>query len=127
MNWSLSDNTEAPNVEAIYKQMCGRNGLDVAFVSNSGNDERHGIVVVERNEMGENSAVDCKESGAERNESDVNRSVSNVDHNGVLTSDVAHSIFQIATLAGKRFPQHFQTGRKLNVTPATLALVGKIT
>ena len=37
-----------------------------------------------------------------------------------VTGDVAHSIFQLATLARKKFGQHYQPGRKLDFTPATI-------
>ena len=35
-------------------------------------------------------------------------------------SDVAHSIFQLGTLARKKYAQHYQPGRKSIFTPATL-------
>ena len=35
-------------------------------------------------------------------------------------SDLAHSIFQLASLALKKFAQLFQPGRKFDFTPATL-------
>ena len=37
-----------------------------------------------------------------------------------VTGDVAQSIFQLATLARKKFTQHYQPGRKSIFTPTTL-------
>ena len=53
--------------------------------------------------------------------SDVDGSMSDVNPNGGgVTEDVAHSIFQLGTLARKKFAQHYQPGRKSIFTPATL-------
>ena len=71
MNWSLPDFTAPSNAEEIYKQMCDRNGVDVALVSHGGSED-------------------------------------------------AHTIFQLGTLARKKFAQHYQPGRKSIFTPATL-------
>ena len=65
MNWSLSDYTAPPNADESYKQMCGGNGLDLAWVGNR--------VMVERNRMVESGAVEHNCSGAERKGSDVDR------------------------------------------------------
>ena len=103
--------------------MCGRNGLDVALMDNSGMDEGNGMIVVERNGIVENSVVDAHESDVERNGRDVARNESDVAGGGRdgnvtvnVTSDLDHSIFQVATLARKMFPQLFQPGRKLDFT-----------
>ena len=85
MNWSLPNFSAPSNAEEIYKQMCGRNGVDVVLVNNAGSEEGKGIV--------ENN----------------------------VTDDVAHSIFQLGSLARKKFAQHFQPGRKLVFTPATFS------
>ena len=111
--------------------------------------ESSGIVVAERNRMIEScslarneSAVDCNGRDVARNECDVDESrrdangtgsdarcsVRDVDgkqrivdpSGGGVTSDVAHSIFQLTTFARKNFAQHYQPGRKLDYTPATL-------
>ena len=72
------------------------------------------------------SGAEPKENDAERiendvirNERDVGRMESDVSRNAGVTSDVVHSIFQIATLAWKNFAQFFQLGRKLDFTHAT--------
>ena len=44
MNWSLPDFTAPSNAEEIYKQVCGRNGVDVVLVNNAGSEEGKGIV-----------------------------------------------------------------------------------
>ena len=78
---------------------------------------------VERNE----SIVHRNGRDVARNGSTVDRKKSNVDGsrrdaNGTdnVTSDVTHSIFQLATLARKKLAQHFHPCRKLDFTPATL-------
>ena len=120
MNWSLPDYTAPPDAEEIFNQMCRRNGLVDALVGNSGRDEAHGMVVADRKGMVESSVVERSESDVDRNENDVARKESDVNPNGGVTSDVAHSIFQLATLARKKFAQHYQPGRKSIFTPATL-------
>ena len=144
MNRSGSDYSSPPDAELSYNKMCWRNGHDVGWYGNSGRDELNDMVMVERNGMAKCSDVDrsvrdvdgivsdvrCSGSDGDRKESIVNRSVraddgeSNVhgssrDVNGTVnvTSDVAHSIFQLATLARKKFAQHFQPGRKLDFSP----------
>ena len=126
MNWSLPDYTAPPDAEEIFNQMCGRNGLDVEW------DDQRGLE--EGNSMVESSVVDPHESDVERNgrdvarnecdfdgsRRDVNGKESIVDGSSHVTSDVTHSIFQLATLARKKFAKHFQPGRKLDITPATL-------
>ena len=119
MKWSLPDYTEPPDAEEIFNQMSRRNGLVVALVGNSGR--------VERNGMGESSVVhphendvDCNGNSVGCRESDVDGSRRDVNGTVIVTSDVTHSIFQLATLARKKFAQLFQRGRKLDFTPATL-------
>ena len=120
MNWSLPDYNAPLNAEEIYNQMCGRNGLVVELVGKSCRDAGNGMVVADRNGMVESSVVDRSESDVARNSSDVARKERDVNPNGGVRSDVAHSIFQDATLAGKKFGKHFQPGRKLDFTTATL-------
>ena len=104
MHWALPDYAARPNDEEIYNQMSRRNGLDVPLLVNSGRDDDPGVVGDEHNRMLESIGVTL--SGR------------NVDRNGGDTSDVAHSIFQLANLARRKFAQHYQTGRKLDFTPA---------
>ena len=87
MNWSLPDFTARSNAEEIYKQMCGRNGVDVALVRHGGSEEGKGIV--------ENNVVDPPNRDIERTGSFVHCNESVVDpHEG----DVAHAIFQPLSL-----------------------------
>ena len=112
MNWSLPDYTAPPNAEEIFNQMWERNGLDVALVGHNGSDERNGKF--------ERRGAEHNGRDVARNECDVDCSVGIVDGCSHLTSDVAHSIFQLASLARKKFAQHLQPGRKLIFTPRTL-------
>ena len=64
--------------------------------------------------------VDGTGSDARCSESDVARKESDVNPNGGVRSDVTHSLFQLATLARKKFAQHYQSGRKSIFTPETL-------
>ena len=73
------------------------------------------------------SSVGCKESDVDGSRRDVNGKESIVDGSrrevyGTVNvrSDVTHSIFQLATLARKKFAQHYQSGRKSIFTPETL-------
>ena len=109
MNWSLPDYTAPLNAEEIFNQMWRRNGLVVALVGNSGRVERNGI--------GESSVVHPHENDVARNgrdvaskESDVDGSRRDVNGTVIVTSDVTHSIFKLATLARKKFAQLFQPG-----------------
>ena len=120
MNWSLPDYTAPPDAEEIFNQMCGRHGLVVALVGNSGSDEGNGMIVADRKGMVESSVVERTESDVDRSESDAARKESDVNPNGGVTSDVAHTIFQLGTLARRKFAQHYQPGRKSIFTPATL-------
>ena len=147
MNWSLRDYTAPLDAEEIYNQMWERNGLDVAVMGYCGMDGCSGMVessvfdphendvegsgsIVHRNERG----VDRKESNVDGSLRDVNGKESIVDGSsrdvkatesivdGTFhgTADLAHSIYELATLARKRFAQLFQPGRKLLYTPPTL-------
>ena len=107
--------------------MSGRNGLDVSLMGNSGKDDGKGMSVVERNGMVESCFFDPLESDVEGNGRDVAGNECDVDRcrrdaNGTVnvTSDLAHSIFQLAPLARKMFPQMFQQGRKLDYSPARI-------
>ena len=161
MNWSLPDFNGPSNAEEIYKQMCGRNGVDVALVSHGGREEGKGIVensVVDppnRDIERTGSFVHCNESVVDPHESDVDESRRHVngkesivdgsrrdvngtrsdarcsvrdfdgkqrivDPSGGVRSDVTHTIFQLASLARKKFSQHYQPGRKSIFTPETL-------
>ena len=66
------------------------------------------------------SSVGCKESDVDGSRRDVNGKESNVDGGSHDTSDVTQSIFQLATLARKKFAQHYQSGRKSIFRPETL-------
>ena len=117
MNWSLPDYTAPPNAEESYNQLCGRNGLDAGWYGNRVLVERNGVVergVICGDRNGRD--VDRKESTVPRSRRDVARNESNVDRSIHVTSDVAHSIFQLATLSRKKFAQHSQPGRKLDFT-----------
>ena len=126
MNWSLPDYTARPDAEEIFSQMCGRNGLVVALVGNSGSVVRNGMVESRVGDPHENdvdcngSSVGCKESAVAGSRRDVNGKENIVEGSSHVTSDVIHSIFQLGTLPRKTFAQLFQPGRKLYFTPATL-------
>ena len=127
MTWSAPDYTASPDADECYKQVCRRKGLDFWRDGNNVIVDHNEMVMTERNGMVERSCADPKESYIQRNETDVERSVRDVDvtvsddlcsfH---VTCDVAQSIFQIATLARKKYAQHFHLGRKLYFTPAAL-------
>ena len=97
-----------------------RNGLGAELVGKSCRDAGNGMVVADRNGMVDSSVVDPHENDVSRNERDVARKESDVNPNRGVTSEVAHSIFQVATLARKKFAKRFQPGRKLDFPPATL-------
>ena len=106
--------------------MYGRNGLDFRLDGNSVRDERNDMLLVDRNGIVERSGADQKESDADCKESNVDQSGRDVvgiesdvrcrvrdvydmeriadrsrrDVNGTenVMSDVAHSIFLLATL-----------------------------
>ena len=126
MNWSLPDYTAHPDAEEIINQMCGHNDLVVAMVGNSGRVVRNGIVESSVGDPHENdvdcngSSVGCKESDVDGSRRDVNGKETIVEGSSHVTSDVTYSIFQVGTLARKKFAQLFQPGRKLDFTPATL-------
>ena len=141
MIWSHLNYSAPPDAEDSNNQICGSNGLDVGSDGSSGRHERNDMTMVDRNGMVERSGADHKESDADCKESnvdyswrdvvgtgsdvrcnvrDVDRKERIVDRSGGLTSDVAHLTILLATLARKKFAQHFQTGRKLDFAPATV-------
>ena len=87
MNCSSAECTTPPIAEESYKQICGRNALDVGWFGSSGWAERNDMVMVDPNGKGERNVAYPKESDAELNESDVQRKDSNVAHTG---RDVVH-------------------------------------
>ena len=96
--------------------MCGRNGLVGAMVGNSGRVVRNEMVESSVGDPHENdvdcngSSVGCKESDVDGSRKDVNGKETIVEGSSHVTSDVTHSIFQVGTLARKKFAQLFQPG-----------------
>ena len=79
------------------------------------------VMSVARSDVdGSRSDVNGTESDARCSVRDVDGKQRIVDPSGGVRSDVTHSIFQLATLARKKFAQHYQPGRKSIFTPPTL-------
>ena len=90
MKWSLPDYTAPLNAEEIFNQMCGRKGLVVALLGNSGRVERNGMVESSVVHPHEND-VDCNGSSVGCKESDVEGSREMSKARRVLSMEVLMS------------------------------------